>query len=109
VNDDIIAGNPVDGGGDLVLVTGLERVDDAENLSGVAASGGGVGEDGADGLLGVDDEDGSDGEGNALGVDVGGVLEVKPVTLLETRFHSILRGICSLFCLTLFLFLPLLS
>lgn len=78
VDNDIVTGDPVDGGGDLVLVTGLERVDDAEDLSGVAAGGGGVGEDGSDGLLGVDEEDGSDGEGNALGVDVGGILVVKP-------------------------------
>lgn len=61
-----------------MLVAGLEGVDDAEDLGGVAASGGGVGEDGADGLLGVDEEDGADGEGNALGVDVGGVLVVDP-------------------------------
>lgn len=60
-DNDILAGYPVDGGGNLVLVTGLEGVDDAQNLGGVAASGGRVGEDGADGLLGVNEEDGSDG------------------------------------------------
>jgi hypothetical protein len=73
--------NPVDRGGDSVLVTSLERVDNAENLSGVATSGSGVWEDCADGLLGVDDEDRADGESNALGVDVGGVLVVKHVVL----------------------------
>lgn len=78
VDNDIITGDPVDGGGDAVLVAGLERVDDAEDLVGVAAGGGGVGENGADGLLGVDEVDGSDGEGNALGVDVGGILLVDP-------------------------------
>ena len=61
-----------------MLVASLERVDNAENLSRVAASAGGVGEDGADGLLGVDDEDGADGESNALGVNVGGILVVDP-------------------------------
>lgn len=61
-----------------MLVTSLERVDNAEDLSGVAASAGGVREDGADGLLGVDDEDGTDGESDALLVDVGGVLVVDP-------------------------------
>lgn len=81
VDDDIVTGNPVDGGGDLVLVTSLERVDDAEDLGGVATSGGRVGEDGADGLLGVNDEDGADGEGNALGVDVGGILVVNPAAV----------------------------
>jgi hypothetical protein len=78
VHDHIITGDPVDGGGDAVLVAGLERVDNPQNLGGVAAGGGGVGEDGADRLLGVDDEDGADGEGDALFVDVGGVLLVDP-------------------------------
>jgi hypothetical protein len=79
VDNDVLTGDPVDRGGDAVLVTGLEGVDDAEDLSGVAAGGGRVGEDGADGLLGVDDEDGSDGEGNALLIDVGSILLVDPV------------------------------
>jgi len=70
--------NPVDRGGDPVLVASLERVDNAQDLGGVAASAGGVGEDRADGLLGVDDKDRADGESNALGVDVGSVLVVDP-------------------------------
>lgn len=77
-DDDVVTGNPVDGGGDFVLVAGLERVDDAQHLGRVATSGRRVGEDGADLLAGVDDEDGSDGEGDALLVDVGGVLVVDP-------------------------------
>jgi len=79
MNDNIITGDPVDGGGDLVLVTELERVDNTEDLGAVAAGGGRVGEDGADDLLGVNDEDGADGESNALLVNVGGVLVVDPV------------------------------
>lgn len=78
VDNDIVTRDPVDGGGDLVLVTGLEGVDDTENLGGVAASGGRVGQDETDGLLGVNDEDGANGESNALGVNVGGVLVVEP-------------------------------
>lgn len=74
----VLTRNPVDRSGDAVLVASLERVDNAQNLSGVAASGGGVGEDGADGLLGVNDEDGADGESDALGVNVGGILVVDP-------------------------------
>ena len=70
---------PVDRSGDPVLVTSLERVDDAQHLSGVTASRSRVGEDGADSLLRVDDEDGADGESNALGVDVGGILVVQHV------------------------------
>lgn len=55
MDNDIVSWDPVDWGGDAVLVTGLERVDDAENLSGVAAGGGWVGEDGAaEKLLAVD-------------------------------------------------------
>ena len=78
MDDDIVAGHPVDGGGDLVLVAELEGVDDAQDLGTVAAGRGGVREDGADDLLGVDDVDGADREGDALGVDVGGVLVVDP-------------------------------
>jgi len=79
VDNHIITRNPVDWSSDLVLITSLKRVDDAENLGGVAASRGGIRQDESDGLLGVDDEDGSDGEGNALGVYVGGVLVVEHV------------------------------
>lgn len=79
VDNDVVAGHPVDWGGDLVLVTGLERVDDPEDLGSVTAGRGRVGEDGADDLLGVDDEDGSDGEGDSLLIDVGRILVVDHV------------------------------
>lgn len=78
VDNHIVARNPVDRGSDTVLVARLKRVNDTEDLGGVTTSRGGVGQDEANGLLGVNDEDGSDGESNALGVDVGGVLVVKP-------------------------------
>lgn len=102
MDDDVVAGDPVDGGGDAVLVAGLERVDDAEDLGGVAAGGGRVREDGADLLGGVDDEDGADGEGDALGVDVCGVLVVEPMGLV-VRYCSDLGlygmgGGCCLCC-----------
>jgi len=67
-----------------VLIASLQRVDDSEHLGGVAASAGGVGEDGANGLLRVDDEDRADSEGNALGVDVGRVLVVDPVSPIRS-------------------------
>ena len=73
--------HPVDRRGNPVLVASLQRVDNTQNLSSVAASACWVGEDGADGLLGVDDEDGADGEGNTLGVDVGRVLVVDPARI----------------------------
>lgn len=78
MNDNVVTGDPVDGCCDLVLVSSLERVDNSQNLSRVAASRSGVGKDGSDGLLGVDDEDRADGKSNALLVDVGSVLVVKP-------------------------------
>lgn len=62
-----------------MLVTSLERVDNAQHLGGVTASRGRVGEDRADGLLRVNDEDRADGESNALGIDVGGILVVQHV------------------------------
>jgi hypothetical protein len=82
MDDDVLTRDPVDGCGDSVLVAGLQGVDDAQDLGGVAAGGGWVGEDGADGLLGVDDEDGADGKGDALLIDVGGILLVDPGSLL---------------------------
>jgi hypothetical protein len=57
VYNDVIARNPVDGGCDTVLVASLQRVEDAEDLGGVATSGCGVREDQSDRLLGVNDED----------------------------------------------------
>lgn len=79
MDNDIISWQPVDWGGDAVLVTGLEGVEDTEDLSGVSSSGGWVREDETDGLLWVDDEDGTDGESNTLGVDVGGILVINHV------------------------------
>lgn len=78
-NDNIVTREPVDGGGDALLVGGLESLDDTENLGGVAASGGRIGKSETDLLGGVDDEDGTDSEGEALLVNVGDVLVVKHV------------------------------
>lgn len=88
MDNHIVTRHPVDGGGNLVLVARLQRVDDAQDLGRVATGGSRVGQDGADGLLGVDDEDGADGEGDALFVDVGGVLVVEPVK--EEELKSVL-------------------
>ena len=85
MDNHIITWNPVDWGGDTVLVASLEGVDDTEDLGGVAASGGWVGENEANGLLGVNDEDRTDGKRNALGVNVGGILVVKPITQCQLR------------------------
>jgi hypothetical protein len=78
VDNNIVSGNPVDWGGNAVLVTSLERVDNAEDLGSVAASRGWVRHDQADSFLWVDDEYGADGECNALGIDIGSILVVEP-------------------------------
>ena len=78
VDDDIISGHPVDWRRHLVLVARLERVDDAQDLGAVAARRGRVRQDGPDRLGGVNDENGPDREGDALGVHVGLVLVVDP-------------------------------
>lgn len=64
-DDNVVTREPVDGAGDTVLVSGLQSVDNTEDLSGVTTSGGGVGHDQTDLLAGVDDEDGTDGESHA--------------------------------------------
>jgi hypothetical protein len=88
VDNDIVSGHPIDGSCDAVLVARLQRIDNAQHLGGVAARRRGVGEDEADGLLGVDNEDGADGKGDALGVDVGGILMVDPSTKVSTTLAS---------------------
>lgn len=60
VNDDIPTLLPVNGSGDAVLVTELQRVDHSEDLIEGSANLGGVGEGETDDLLGVDHEDSSD-------------------------------------------------
>jgi len=79
VHNNVIAWDPVDRRGHLVLVTSLERVDNSQYLGGVTPGRGRVGENGADGLLGVNDEDGANCESDTLRVDVGGILVVDHV------------------------------
>lgn len=68
-----------------MLVTSLKGVNDAENLGGVTASRSWVGKNETNGLLWVDDEDGSNGECNALGVNVCSILVVEPDCLISIR------------------------
>jgi hypothetical protein len=93
VDNDIIARDPVDGSGDTVLITCLEGVDNAEDLSGVAAGGSRIGEDGSDGLLGVDNKDGADGERNPLGINIGGILVVNPDRLCQHPLTAVGPGV----------------
>ena len=68
-----------------MLVAGLKGVDNTENLGGVAAGGGRVGQDEADSLLWVDNENGTDSERNTLRVNICGVLVVNPVCSVSSR------------------------
>jgi hypothetical protein len=86
VNNDIVTGNPVDGGGDAVLVASLKAVKDTEDLGTVTACAGGIRQNKTNGLLGVNDEDRADGECDALLVDICGILVVDPVTLSDFQF-----------------------
>lgn len=70
---------PVDGSDQVVLVGQLQRVDDTDEFGGETTGAGRVIDDGADDLLGINEEDGADGQGHALGVDIGGVLVVDHV------------------------------
>lgn len=54
VYNNVVTWDPVDRCSDPVLVAGLQGVEDTQDFSRVAASGGWVGEDEADRLLGVD-------------------------------------------------------
>lgn len=81
VDNHVITRDPVDGSSDFVLVAGLQGVHDAKNLSSIATGRRGVGEDGTDDLLGVDDENGSNCERNALLVDIGRILIIQHVVL----------------------------
>lgn len=85
MNNHVITWNPVDRSSDAILVTSLKGVDNSENFGGVTTSGSRVRENETDSLLWVDDEDRSDGECNALGVDVCDILVVKPSSLISMR------------------------
>ena len=78
MNNNVIARIPINRRRNFILIRGLQGIDHAQQLCRVSPGRGRVGEDQADGFLGVDDEDGADGEGDAAGVDVGGVLVVEP-------------------------------
>ena len=83
MHNHIVAWEPVYWSCDLVLVSSLERIDDAQNLGGVPTSAGGVGENSTDLLVRVDNEDATDCEGDAFLVDVGGILVVDPADNLD--------------------------
>lgn len=63
-HDDIITNVPVDRGSYTLLITGLQGVDDSQDLSGVSAGGGGVHHGQADLLARVDNEHGANSKRN---------------------------------------------
>jgi hypothetical protein len=79
VYDDVVAHCPVHWRSDPVFVASLKGVEHTKDLGCIPSSRGRVREDQANGFLGINDEYRPDGEGNALGVDIGGVLVVNHV------------------------------
>ena len=75
----IIPRHPVDRGCDLVLISRLQRIHHTQHFSRIATRRSRVGENEANGLLGIDNKHASDGESNALLIDIGGVLVVQHV------------------------------
>jgi hypothetical protein len=69
----ILSDGPVNGGSDALLVGGLQRINDTQYFGRVSAGRGRVQHGQADLLGGVNDEDGTDGEGDTL---LGNVVEI---------------------------------
>lgn len=57
VNDNIITLVPIDWGGDTILITQLDGIDNTDDFVKVASGNSGVRDGQADDLFGVDDED----------------------------------------------------
>lgn len=71
-----------------MLVASLQRINDAQNLGRISSRRSRVGHDQADGFLRVNDEDRSNGKGDALLVDIGGILIVQPNVFQDTSAMS---------------------
>lgn len=69
-----VLANPVDGAGNTVLVAGLQTDQGTQHFQRVTAERGRVSENESHLLVGGDDEHRANSEGQALGVNVGGVL-----------------------------------
>jgi len=80
VHDNIIAGLPIDRGGNSVFITQLDRINHSYNLIEISACDGGVVQFEPDLLGRVDDEDCTDSEWETRrGFDVGSILVVEHV------------------------------
>ena len=62
-----------------MLVPQLQGVDDTEDLIKVASGLGRVGKGKTDDFLWINDENGANGEGDALCIDIGGIYGIKHV------------------------------
>ena len=71
--------NPVYRRGNSVLISCLERVYHTEDFGRIASGRGRIRHDETNGLLGINDEDASDGEGNAFLIDICGILVVQHI------------------------------
>ena len=71
--------HPIDGRGDFLLISRLQAVHHPQHLGSVPARAGGIAQDETDGFLGIDDEHGTDGEGDALLIDVGRILVIQHI------------------------------
>jgi hypothetical protein len=89
-NTQVKANLPINGGDEAVFVGQLQRLNDTEDFGRVTAGTGGVVDDGADDLLGVNEEDRADGQCHTLGVDVGGILVIDHV--IEVGNFALLVG-----------------
>jgi hypothetical protein len=78
MNNDIFTRIPVDRCSNTMSIGRLEGVNHSEEFHGIPTSRGWVGEDEADGLFGVNDENRADGKSNALRIHIGGILVIKP-------------------------------
>lgn len=70
---------PVNRGDEIIFVSQLQRIDDAEDFSRVATGTGGVVDDCANGFLWVDEEYGTNSQCHTLRVDVGSILIIDHV------------------------------
>jgi len=66
MNDNTVSGSPVSGSSNLVGITSLKRIDNSEDFIELTTGRSRVGKGETDGLLGVDNVDGTDGEGNTM-------------------------------------------
>lgn len=66
MNDNTVSGSPVSGSSNLVGITSLKRIDNSEDFVELTTGRSRVGKGETNGLLGVDNVDGADSEGDTV-------------------------------------------